>query len=464
MHAARRRPSPADADQWRRSEPRARPILLQRDFGVFWTTALLSTSGMWLWRITSPILLFELTGSPLMLGLLSLASYGPLLAFSFVGGMLADRFPRRIMIACCQSFTAALFMTLAVVGWTVGFSPQLIFVVAVAEGTSYALAKPSLQALVYEFVEPGELSRAVAVNTAQFTIAQLIGPTIATGLVIVGGHSLALGAATLLYLPLVGAMFVLRPSGNARRTLSTARGRELLRDGLAAIRVPGTAALLIVVAIGSVALEGGVRVLAPQFATVALSRPESTAGLIISGQAVGATLAVLLVGAAVRRWDDIAIARSGFVMMGVGLVAYALSPNLGIALPLAALVGAAQAMTFSVVTALIHRVTLDDVRGRVMAVHAMALLGMRPVAGLIAGSLSAVLGPRLASATFMLLTLVGVGIVGRLRALMSPAAARNMTADLQDETRRFQDDVHEPEPASASGCGGGGGGDRHGGR
>lgn len=435
MQDARQRSSGIDGHRGERPGARGRPILLQRDFGIFWTSALLSTSGMWLWRITSPILMFQMTGSPLMLGLLSLASYGPLLAFSFVGGMLADRFPRRVMIASCQSFTAALFLGLAVAGWTVGFSPAVIFLVAVCEGVSYSLAKPSLQALVYEFVEPGELSRAVAVNTAQFTIAQLVGPTTATALIVIGGHSLALVAAAGLYVPLVIAMFVLRPRGGTTTTLSTERGRELFKGGLTAIRVPSTAALLLVIAVGSVGIEGGVRVLAPQFAAAALGRAESAAGLIISGQAVGATLAVLLVGTVARRWTETAIARSGFAVMSVALVGYSLAPNLEVALALAAVAGAAQAMTFSVATALIHRVTLDELRGRVMAVHAMALLGMRPVAGLVAGSLSALLGPRVASASFMILPVIGVVLVRRLSSLLEARVAEVEGAtDLHVET------------------------------
>lgn len=398
--------------------------MLQRDFGLFWATSLAATSGMWLWRITGPILIFEMTGSPLMLGLFSLASYGPILGLSFVGGMLADRFPRRRIIAGCQGFTSALFMTLALAGWSAGLSPPVVLGAAVLEGLSYSLAKPSLQALVYEFVQADDLSRAVAVNTAQFTIAQLVGPTLATALLVVGGPSLALAAAAGLYVPLVLAMWVLRSQRKPKAPAIAQRGWELFKGGLAAVRERTTATLLAVIAIGSVALEGGVRVLAPQFATNALDQPERAAGLIISGQALGATLAVVAVGSVVRRWGDVPVARWGFVAMAGTLIGYASAPNLVWALCFAALVGAAQTMTFSVATALIHHVNVDEVRGRVMAVHAMALLGMRPVAGLIAGGLSSLSGPRITSAAFTLLALAGAALIGVSKASLSSGASR----------------------------------------
>lgn len=393
---------------------RQRSVLLQRGYGLFWGASLLATSGMWLWRITSPIVMFEMTGSPYMLGLLSLASYGPILAVSFFGGVLADRYSPRVMVVSAQSTTALLFVGLAVVGWTSGLTPTAVFVVAVLEGTAYAIAKPSLQSLLYQIVEPADLSRAVAVNGTQFTLAQLIGPLIATTLHFVGGPSLALAAASLLYVPLVVGMFRIPARTGYVRGIVEERGVAMLRGGLRAVRSRAAAHLLLIVAAGSIAMEGAIRVLAPQFATAALGQSERAAGLIVSSQALGGTLSVVVLGFAVRRWRDLSIARAGYVIMAVAILVYAAAPSMAIALPLAVLVGISYTLSFSIATAQIHHVTADAVRGRVMAVHAMALLGTRPLAGLVAGTVSGMAGPRLASGAFAALALLGVLLVTRL--------------------------------------------------
>jgi len=400
---------------------RTRPLLLQRDFGVYWAASLLATSGMWLWRITGPILLFELTSSAFMLGVLSVASYGPILLLSFAGGVLADRFPRRALIAMSHGLTGTLFAVLAAVHATSGLSPALLCCAAVVEGVAVSLAKPALNSFVAELVPTDRLAEAIAVNTAQFTLAQLVGPAVATGLLVVGGPALPLAVAAALYLPLVVAMRLVHSHHAPHRGMASARLRDLVGTGLTAVRQRPVAQLLLVIAVGSIALEGGVRVLAPQFVRDALGRAESSAGMVLTGQALGSVVAVLVIGRVQRRWPPLRVARQAFVVIAFALAGYALAPNVGVALALAAVIGAAQTTSFSVATSALHQVTADHLRGRIMAVHAMALLGMRPVAGLAAGSLASVAGPRLASGAFVLLGAAGVLAVRRVATVLHEA-------------------------------------------
>jgi hypothetical protein len=251
----------------------------------------------------------------------------------------------------------------------------------------------------------------VAINTAQFTIAQLLGPTVATALLVGGDAVLALAVASALYLPLVVAMVRLRSRPGGGEARSADRGLALLRGGIAALRAPTVGPLLAVVAAGSIAMEGSVRVLAPQFATEALGLEETTAGLLITGQALGAAAAIALVGRAERMVGDLRATLAALLLMAPAIVVYSQAPSLAVAMGLAALVGAGQTLSFSLVTGRIHRATAPDRRGRVMAVHSMALLGTRPLSGLAAGLVASAAGARMAAGVFALVALAGVALV-----------------------------------------------------
>jgi MFS family permease len=361
---------------------------------------------MWMWRITSPVILYELTGSTVMLGLLSVASYGPILVVSFVGGMLADRFSRRWLIAIAHGVIVTLLFGLAATSAVGLLTAQVIFAAAVVESVAFALAKPALQALVTELVAPEQIPRAVAVNTVHFSIAQLIGPGLATLSLFLGGRALGLIIAGCLYIPITFALFHVRSHHSVGSTRTADSGLNLIRNGFRALRIPMIAPLLVAIAFGSVALEGSVRVLAPSYATNILGMAEGTAGLIISCQALGAVAAVFVVRRVERSGNSLTSAQAGYAVMAIAIVAYSQAPGLVVALVLAALIGASQAVGFSIATGMIHRATPLALRGRVMAFHAMALLGVRPLAGVVAGFLASRFDTRIGSLCFFVSALL----------------------------------------------------------
>lgn len=363
-----------------------------------------------MWRITAPILVFGMTGSPVALGVLSVASYGPLLLFSFLGGILADLLPRKAIIGIVHTLLFVLFAIVGLLAAQGNLGVGVLLVAAVIEGTLYAIVKPSMQSLVYALVPHHRLTEGVSANTSLFTTAQLTGPLFASSLLLAFSQSATLLALACCYLPIAtGIAFIpmqrTPPQIGSRRK---PKSKSLLREGIQAVRHPPIARLLLIVAVGSMAVEGGLRVLAPEFVTTAFGEEESAAGVVVAANAFGATMALALIQKLVSRWSRNTISAAGFAIMLVALSGYAVSFSLPVGLAFSALSGLGWAFSFNVVTATIHDVVPDGVRGRVMAVHAMALLGLRPVAGMLAASTSAYFGPRINVGVFALLCVLGI--------------------------------------------------------
>ena len=378
-------------------------VLLEKNFRNYWVAGLFSTSGLWCWRTLAPIMIYQNSNNPVMLGIFSVASYGPVLLFSFVGGTLADRFDKRRISALFQGCTSILFLLLALRITVAGFSPTIVCAAAVLEGIFYALAKPSMQSLLYEIVEPNDLTRAVSINTSQYSVAQLLGPFVATVFSLRFGYGVALVFSALLYLPLVLNMTFLK----TRRVMPKhVKNTKIKNSGKLrqAPEFPHLITLLTAVALGSVAIEG-CKVLAPQVALEVWGN-ENNAGYIISAQAVGGILGILIISLIAERIGDTSIYRFGFIVLAIALTFYATVRLSGIALCFVVLAGVMHALSFNVLTALIHKHSPDLLRGRVLSLHTMALLGTRPFSGLIAGSLSAWLGWRFSTIAFALIALI----------------------------------------------------------
>ncbi len=376
-------------------------VLKLRTFRIYWLAHLAATSGMWFWRTLAPILVYRATNDPRALGLLSLASYGPVLLFSYLGGSLADRFDKRTIAALFQTVSASIFLVLGCWSYFGELSVLVIGVAAVLESVAYALCKPAIQAMIYDIVGLADLTKAVSINTAQYSIAQLVGPVLASLIALQMGEATALFVAAVLYLPMVMTMTLY-----LKKAVPVSGGKEKRssspdkRSPLGVIVV-----LLVAVALGSIAIEGGVRVLAPQVATDLMSTP-SGAGYLISAQALGAILGILVILSVGRNVREMVLFRMGYVLFGLSIVLYSFAPNFYLAVVVAVCMGTCNSVSFTLATAMIHKFSTQANRGRSLSFHSMALLGTRPASGLVAGELSGAYGWPAATRFFSIIAVI----------------------------------------------------------
>ena len=412
-------------------------------FTVYWLGGFLSNIGTWLQTVAASVYVYQLTGSTIAVGVLNFASFLPIFLFSIVGGVLGDRFDRRLLVITTHAISGGLATVLAVIAFAGQPSELAVIVIAFLLNTSYAVAKPALVSVLPATVPKDELTDAVGVNTLQFVIAQMIGPVVAAVMIATAGIAWAFALNAISYVAPIAAMAYLRRlgvAGGAPRPPrepgvgSLSRESPPPRAGIGAVAYlrghPWVAALLLGVVACSAPLEI-VRTLSPAIAE-ALGEPESAAGFLIAAQSVGSAIALLAFVPLRRSGRSRDLAQVGLLIQAAGLVLTMVAGDLLVAAIAGGLLGFGFSLCFPVLTSSIQAEVPDAVRGRIMAVHQMSHLGNRPFAALAAGATAAVVGAQ--PAVLIGVVLVPIGLAAGTRAWRSLAIDHQTAAgDVSDE-------------------------------
>ena len=148
-----------------------------RGFTVFWIGGFISNIGTWLQTVAASVYVFQLTGSAFAVGILNFVSFLPIFLFSLLGGVVGDRFDRRLVVIVTHSASVLLAAILALVSFSGGASELEVIVIAFALNTSWAIAKPAYVSIVPAVVPRQQITEAVGLNTLQFVIGQMVGPS-----------------------------------------------------------------------------------------------------------------------------------------------------------------------------------------------------------------------------------------------------------------------------------------------
>ena len=199
-------------------------LLRTRRFGTFWFASLLSNIGTWAQQVAQPWLLLSLGASPFLLGLDAFAMGAPIFLLTMVGGAMADLIDRRRVIVFFQSIQMLCPVLLVVLILTGRIQPWLVIVLSLVVGVTDALSMPSFQSIVPSIVQREQIPAGIALNSAQFNLSRILGPSLA-GLLIVGvgmAGAFALNAAS--YLPFILVSLWVLP-----RSEPTQHGEEFTR-------------------------------------------------------------------------------------------------------------------------------------------------------------------------------------------------------------------------------------------
>lgn len=407
-------------------QSRRRGVFRHRDFAIYWAGGLLSNSGTWLQNVAASVLIFTLTGSPFMVGVLNFANFAPIFVFSLFGGVISDRFERRRVVMFTQGLAMLVTTGLAVVTFRGQTTPAILIGATFLIGAAYAFAKPALSALLPALVPRDELARATATNTLQFIIGQVIGSSLAALVLSATGPAPAFALNSVTFLGPIVAMLLIRPPALTTDKSSRGGGTGALLEGLRFVRgQPAIVGILTAIVFANGAVEA-VRTLAPTFATRILARGESATGVIVAFHSVGAIIGVVTFGWVLRwvsRWQ---LCTLGFVLQGIGAVSFALSPAYPATLVASTLIGIGFSFNIPVLSARLQEAAPERLRGRVMSTFAMAHLGMRPISAICAGTLASIWGGRIAMLSFAALVPVGLWVLA--------AIARRGDGAAHDET------------------------------
>lgn len=365
----------------------SRQLLLDPRFGPHFVGKILSTVGVWVHNVSAAVLVHQLTGSSLLVGAVSVGQFLPQLLLTTWTGARADRADRRRQVMLGVGVTASGSLGLALWAVTVGFPDRsgaaAVVAAATVVGIGFAIGGPAMQALIPALVRPNELTRAVALTTLPMTIARAAGPAIGAILVTRGTPLLAFataGTLHLLYLASLTRLPAPRPHGGSRHEVQ-------LLDGWRAVRAaPHLATLLIGVAVVGIGVDP-VITLTPAIAA-SLGAGPTLVGNLASAFGVGAALGIALLATFRRRFGVEGTGTAGLVVLGTGMAVVAIAPLPAVAMAALLLAGVGMTLALtSFTTALQHQVD-DRMRGRVMAVWAVAFLGSRPLTAAASGAVT----------------------------------------------------------------------------
>jgi MFS family permease len=361
----------------------------RRDFGPYFVGNALSASGTWFQNLAAALLIYRLTHSALLLGVLNFSQFIPILVLTPWAGSIADRVDRRRLLLVTQSLAVLLAAGLAVLGWGGLASTWVVIGDTLCLGVVSAFSAPAQQALIVSLVRTAEVPTAVALNSMTFNLARALGPAGAALSVHYLGipASFALNAAS--YAVFIAALLVLRPRRQEKATREEARVRDsfrLLREK------PELAAFLLIVAIVGFASDP-VNTLSPAFAH-AYGRPDTWAGFIVGAFGAGAVTAALVVAGRVAGTRLRMVGT--LLLLGGGVLAFAICPWLPFGFALLFAGGFGYLASNTAATTRLQLGVAEWQRGRIMALWSLAFLGLRPFASLLDGLLARMWGVRVA--------------------------------------------------------------------
>ena len=356
-----------------------------RDFRILWIGAFTSSIGTWMQRVTQSWLVLTLAGSSsaFFLGLDSFLGEAPILFFTLIGGVIADRRDRRQLLLMSQYVQMATAFTLAaLVYWDV-IQIWHVLTLSVITGVAQAFGGPAYQSLVPSLIDKQHLPNAIALNSIQFNLARVVGPLIAGAALTAFGMAICFGLNGVSFLAVIAALLSLRIRHIPPLTRSPMY--KELRGGLSYVRhEPGLIGLTIL-AFVTTSLGTPLLTFLPLFAQDVFGGGVGQYTQLMACAGAGAVtgaLAVAWLGKFKGMGRTLLILQ---LVFGALIVLFAVTRVFWINAVLLFGAGACMVMVFAVLASLVQLIVPDQMRGRVMSIYMVAFRGGMPIGSLVAG-------------------------------------------------------------------------------
>ena len=358
-----------------------------RDFRLFWSGQLISLIGTWMQSVGQSWLVLELTNSPFRLGLIGTLQFGPILLFSFLGGAISDRVHKRRMLIGTQTALMIQAFTLSALVWSGHVQFWHVAVLAALYGLANTLDMPARQAFIAHLVPRGDLMNAIALNSAVFNGARVVGPAAAGLLVARYGTAAAFLFNGLSFLAVIAALAAIRTEGAPRPRSGLGMGAEIaegVRYALGTSRIALVFGLLLSVSLFVVNMN----VLVPLIARNVLHEGAHGFGLLMASLGVGAVIGALAVATfSVGRPPLWAVVAPALTAAGL-LIALSFVHHFGLAVAVLMMLGFAQITFMTACNTTVQITVPDELRGRIMGLYALVFAGMTPIGSLFMGTVA----------------------------------------------------------------------------
>ncbi|MDN5725130.1 MAG: MFS transporter [Propionibacteriales bacterium] len=365
----------------------------ERNYRFYVTGALLSNIGTWMQRVAQDWFVLELSGSGAAVGLTTALQFLPTLFLSPYAGLLADRFDKRKLLYISQSWMAVCAAVLGVLAITGNAGVGHVYLLALLFGVGSALDVPARQAFVSEVAGPDHLANAIGLNSASFHTARLIGPAVAGLVIHQWGSGWAILTNAFTYAAFLGGL-MLMDAGKLIRSPRAPRGGGLkqLAEGVRYVRQRSDILLVLVVVFFVGTFGMNFQMTNALMAQQEFGKGAQEYGILGTAMAVG-SLSGALIGARRRSAPRLRFVVGAAITFGVLELISGLMPSyltFGLSLPL---VGLAAVVTMTAANACVQMSVDPRLRGRVMAIYMMVVMGGTPVGAPLLGWVGDVLGP-----------------------------------------------------------------------
>jgi MFS family permease len=402
--------APPDAPQAGRIVARL-PALASPVYRRFIVGAFIGTIGSWMQTTAQGWLVLDLTNSPALLGITSAIQSSPVLFLSLLAGVLADRTDLKRLMMLTQGAGGVLAAALAILTATHVVEFWHVVVIALLAGSAGALGNPAFQAVVSTIVGREAIGNAIALNSAQFNLGRIMGPTLAGLAIAAGGLAVAFWANAISFLVVVLVLATLPIRSPALVRVEASLWSNLM-DGIDFLRrEPVIRGLVLLAGVPAVFVLNYL-VLMPVYARDVLGVGAPGLGLLTAAVGIGALAGALSVAVLRPSGGSGTLLLSGLTVASSALVVFAVSRWLPLSLVALAVLGAAQVAYYATTNTLIQMLVPARLRGRVMSLYVLTSLGVIPIGNLLAGFVAQELGPTIALAGGGFATLVVVaGVV-----------------------------------------------------
>jgi MFS family permease len=390
---------------------------------------IISVSGNWMQMIAEIWLILSLTGSGIAVGLTTALQFLPILLFGALGGVVADRFPKRRILMLTQTLMALPALALLAVTASGVVAPWMVFALVFVRGSVNAVDNPTRQSFAIEMVGSDRLVNAVSLNSVLIHSSRLIGPALAGVLIATLGVEPCFAINALSFGAMLLALWRMEPS-----QLETPPRAEHRRGAVrAALRyVRGTPELA--VPLGLMALVGTLglnfQVVLPLLARFSFQGGAATYAALVCAMGIGSLIGALMTGAHGR--SDARLIAGAALAFGVLALLAAGMPSLALEIPVLALLGASAVTFAAAINSSLQLAVRPEMRGRVMSLYSVVFLGSTPIGGPLSGWLSEAYDPR---AALLLAASAGLAAAWAARAWLARLRPREASQSRAQKTQ-----------------------------
>jgi MFS family permease len=366
--------------------------LRYRNYRLFFMGQILSLIGTWMQQIALPWLVYRLTGSAFLLGIVGFSSQIPALLLAPLAGVLSDRWNRYYILLITQTLSMLQAFILGILFFIGDIHVWQIILLAIFLGLINAFDMPTRQAFVIQLVEKREdLSNAIALNSTMFNSARLIGPTIAGIIIAVSSEGVCFILNGVSFLFVIASLLLMKISPGIAKPLKKPVLHDL-KEGFSYV-IGFLPLRYIMLLLSLVSLIGmPYSVLMPVFASKILGGGSVTLGFLMASAGAGALTGAIYLASRKTVLGLGKIIPISTATFGLGLIAFSLSRMLWLSLPLMFFTGLGMMTQMVASNTIIQTIVDEDKRGRIMSIYVMSFIGTAPLGSLLAGSLASTIG------------------------------------------------------------------------